>query len=181
MADTSKADMTVKVTGYQWKWQYDYLDEGISFLSNLSTPREQIANKTEKNKHYLLEVDNPLVIPVGKKVRILTTAADVIHSWWVPELGWKKDAIPGFINESWTRIDKPGTYRGQCTELCGKDHGFMPIVVVAKTEEDYQKWVANMKAAQKTAAVNSAEGQWAMANVANQAEAVSTSQPQLGQ
>jgi cytochrome c oxidase subunit 2 len=181
MADTSKADMTVKVTGYQWKWQYDYLDEGISFLSNLSTPREQIANKTEKNKHYLLEVDNPLVLPVGKKVRILTTAADVIHSWWVPELGWKKDAIPGFINESWTRIDKPGTYRGQCTELCGKDHGFMPIVVVAKTEEDYQKWVANMKAAQKTAAVNSAEGQWAMANVANQAEAVSTSQPQLGQ
>lgn len=141
LEDTSAPDMTIKVTGYQWKWQYEYLDEGIKFFSTLSTPREQIANVDEKGENYLLEVDNPLVVPVGQKIRILTTAADVIHSWWVPDLGWKRDAIPGFINESWTRIDKPGTYRGQCTELCGKDHGFMPVVIVAKTEEEDRKSV----------------------------------------
>lgn len=154
MEDTADADVTIKVTGYQWQWQYDYLDEGISFFSKLATPRQQINNMQEKGEHYLLEVDNPLVVPVGKKIRILTTAADVIHSWWVPDLGWKRDAIPGFVNESWTRIDKPGTYRGQCTELCGRDHGFMPVVVIAKTPEEYQQWVAEQKGAQETTAAS---------------------------
>jgi cytochrome c oxidase subunit 2 len=161
MEDTTEADLTITVTGYQWKWKYDYLDEGISFFSNLSTPRAQIDNVAKKDEHYLLEVDNPLVVPVGKKLRILTTSGDVIHSWWVPALGWKRDAIPGFINESWTRIDKPGTYRGQCAELCGKDHGFMPVVVVAKTEEDYNKWLASMKDAQTTA-LESVDREWSM-------------------
>ena len=145
MSDTSKSDLTVKVTGYQWKWRYDYPDQDIGFFSMLATPRDQIENKASKDEHYLLEVDNPLVLPVGKKVRIITTANDVIHSWWVPQLGVKKDAIPGFINEVWTRIDEPGVYRGQCAELCGKDHGFMPIVVNAVTPEDFTKWVAMQK------------------------------------
>jgi cytochrome c oxidase subunit 2 len=173
MEDTSNPDMTVKVTGYQWKWQYEYLDDGISFFSNLSTPREEIANVAEKGEHYLLEVDQPLVLPVGKKVRILTTAADVIHSWWVPALGWKKDAIPGYVNESWTRIDKPGVYRGQCAELCGKDHGFMPIVVVAKAEDDYKKWMADMKGAQ-AAQVESAGREWNLAELKVKGEQVFT-------
>lgn len=159
MEDTAKGDLTIKVTGYQWKWQYEYLEDGISFFSNLSTPREQIYNAADKGEHYLLEVDNPLVVPVGKKIRILTTAADVIHSWWVPELGFKRDAIPGFINESWAFIEKPGTYRGQCTELCGKDHAYMPIVVVAKSEKDYQQWLTEKKGA-KTADAQSADRQW---------------------
>ena len=147
MEDTSNSDLSIKVTGYQWKWGYDYLDEGISFISSLATPRSQIYNKEAKGEHYLLEVDNPLVVPVNKKVRLLITANDVIHAWWVPALGMKKDAIPGFVNEMWFKIDTPGTYRGQCAELCGKDHGFMPIVVVAKNEADYQQWVAEQKAA----------------------------------
>ena len=145
--DTTKPDLTIKVTGYQWKWHYDYLDEGINFFSTLSTPAQQIENQAPKDPNYLLEVDNPLVVPVGKKIRILTTAADVIHSWWVPILGVKRDAIPGFVNASWAVIEKPGVYRGQCSELCGKDHGFMPIVVEAKTEEEYRQWVASKKAA----------------------------------
>ncbi len=145
--DTSKPDLTIKVTGYQWKWHYDYLNDGISFFSTLSTPAEQIQNLAPKDPDYLLEVDNPMVVPIGKKIRILITAADVIHSWWVPMLGVKRDAIPGFINASWAVIDKPGVYRGQCSELCGKDHGFMPIVVKAVTEEEYQQWVASKKAA----------------------------------
>jgi cytochrome c oxidase subunit 2 len=149
MADARDADLTVKVTGYQWRWQYDYLDEGVKFFSALSTPQAQIRNDAPKDPHYLLEVDNPLVVPVGRKVRILTTAADVIHSWWVPDLGWKKDAIPGFINESWTLIEKPGIYRGQCAELCGKDHGFMPVVVKALPEAEFQQWLAEMKAKSK--------------------------------
>jgi len=132
MEDTSNSDLTVKVTGYQWKWGYDYIDDGVSFLSTLSTPKEQIFDKAEKSEDYLLEVDNPLVVPVNKKVRLLVTSSDVIHAWWVPELGMKKDAIPGFVNEMWIKIDTEGTYRGQCAELCGKDHGYMPIVVIAK-------------------------------------------------
>lgn len=148
MEDTRNPDLTIKVTGYQWKWQYDYLDEGISFFSNLATPRQQILNADAKNEHYLREVDNPMVVPVGKKVRILTTSADVLHSWWVPELGWKRDTIPGFINENWVVVEEAGVYRGQCAELCGKDHAFMPIVVVAKTEEEYRQWVTDTKAAQ---------------------------------
>ena len=149
MYDARDADLTVKVTGYQWRWQYDYLNEGVGFFSVLSTPQAQIRNVATKGEHYLLEVDNPLVVPVGKKVRILTTAADVIHSWWVPELGWKKDAIPGFINETWTLIEKPGIYRGQCAELCGKDHGFMPIVVKAVPEAEFKQWLEQMKAKDK--------------------------------
>ena len=145
MSDTSKSDLTVKITGYQWKWKYDYPDQDVSFFSTLATPRDQIDNKAAKGEHYLLEVDNPIVVPVGKKVRFLTTANDVIHSWWVPQLGVKKDAIPGFINEFWVRADEVGTFRGQCAELCGKDHGFMPIVVNAVSPEDFTKWVAMQK------------------------------------
>jgi cytochrome c oxidase subunit II len=147
MEDTGNSDMTIKITGYQWKWEYEYIDEGIHFFSNLATPRSEIENHKAKNEHYLLEVDNPVVVPVHKKIRFLLTANDVIHSWWMPDLAVKKDAIPGFINEMWTVIDKPGTYRGQCTELCGKDHGFMPIVLVAMEEKDYLNWVEEQKAA----------------------------------
>jgi cytochrome c oxidase subunit 2 len=146
MRDTSNPDMTIKVTGYQWKWAYEYLQDGVQFYSRLTTPREQIDNQAAKGEHYLLEVDEPMVVPVGKKVRMLMTAADVIHSWWVPAFGIKQDAIPGFIRDTWFKADKVGTYRGQCAELCGKDHGFMPIVVEVKTEADYQKWLADKKA-----------------------------------
>ena len=148
--DTSAPDLTIKVTGYQWKWGYDYLrgeGEGISFVSTMSTPREQIENKEPKGEHYLLEVDNEVVVPVGKKVRVLTTAADVIHAWWIPALGAKQDAIPGFIRDIWFRADKTGTYRGQCVELCGKEHAFMPIVVKVVSQEDYSKWVGERKKA----------------------------------
>lgn len=151
MRDASNPDMTVKVIGYQWKWEYEYPAEGIKFLSNLSTPRDQIEGSAKKGEHYLLEVDNPLVVPVGKKVRLLLTANDVIHAWSVQAFGIKQDAIPGFIKDAWFKADKPGTFRGQCSELCGKDHGFMPIVVEVKTQEDYDKWLAEQKA--KTAAV----------------------------
>ena len=143
--NTDESEIDVKITGYQWKWQYEYVGEGVSFFSNLSTPREQIQNSRIKNPHYLLEVDEPLVLPVGKKVRFLVTAADVIHSWWVPAFAVKRDAIPGFINEAWTKVEQPGIYRGQCAELCGKDHGFMPIVVDVRSEEDYAKWLAERK------------------------------------
>ena len=142
--DTSNAYLTVKATGYQWKWGYDYLKgegEGISFLSNLSTPREQIEGAEAKSPTYLMEVDNPLVVPVNKKVRVVVTAADVIHAWTVPHFGVKQDAIPGFVRDLWFRADQVGTFRGQCTELCGKDHAFMPIVVEVKSEADYAAWV----------------------------------------
>jgi len=141
--DSSEADVTIKVVGYQWKWQYQYLDQGISYFSNLSTPYSQIHNQQPKGEWYLLEVDNPLVVPINKKIRFIVTSNDVIHSWWVPELGVKRDAIPGFMHESWARIEKPGIYRGQCAELCGINHGFMPIVVQAVTEDDFTKWVAH--------------------------------------
>ena len=145
--DSSESDVDVQITGYQWKWHYKYLGQDVEFFSNLTTPRSQINNHEAKGEHYLLEVDEPLVVPVGTKVRFLITAADVIHSWWVPALAVKKDAIPGFINESWTRIEEPGIYRGQCTELCGKDHGFMPVVVEAKSKEDFAVWLAERKEA----------------------------------
>jgi len=145
MEDDSEADINIKVTGYQWKWKYDYLDEGISFFSNMSTTQDEIHGRKPKDKWYLLSVDKPLVLPIHQKVRILVTSNDVIHSWWVSELGIKRDAIPGFIHDSWFRIDKPGTYRGQCAELCGVGHAFMPIVVVAKTEKGYAKWVAEQR------------------------------------
>jgi len=147
MEDTSNADVTVKITGYQWKWQYEYLDSGISFFSSLDAEHNaarQVGSGVDVTKidNYLKEVDNPLVLPVGKKVRFLHTSSDVIHSWWVPDLAVKKDAIPGFINENWAFIEKAGTYRGKCTELCGRDHGFMPVVVEAVSEEEYNDWVA---------------------------------------
>lgn len=145
MDDNSEAEITIKVTGYQWKWQYDYLNENIGFFSNLATPIEEIKNTQKKNPWYLLEVDKPVVVPIGKKIRFLVTAHDVIHSWWVPELGIKRDGIPGFIHESWARIERPGTYRGQCAELCGVNHAYMPIVVQAVSELDYQIWVLEQK------------------------------------
>ena len=153
--DTSAPDITVKVTGYQWKWGYDYIKgegEGISFVSTLTTPRDQIEGKAPKGENYLLEVDNEMVVPIGKKVRVLTTAADVIHAWWIPAFGAKQDAIPGFIRDLWFRAEIPGTYRGQCTELCGKEHGFMPIVVRVVSAEDYSKWVGEQKKLMSAAA-----------------------------
>ena len=153
--DTSAADLTVKVTGYQWKWGYDYLNgegEGISFVSMLATPRDQIEGSAPKGENYLLEVDNEMVVPVGKKVRVLVTAADVIHAWWIPAFGAKQDAIPGFLRDMWFRADTPGVYRGQCTELCGKEHAFMPIVVRVVSAQDYSKWVGERKTAMAKAA-----------------------------
>jgi cytochrome c oxidase subunit 2 len=150
MKDTSAPDVTIKVTGYQWKWGYDYLQDGFGFYSNLSTPLAQIENRQPRGANYLLEVDNPMVVPVDSKVRLVITANDVIHSWWIPAFGVKQDAIPGFVRDSWFRADKVGTYRGQCVELCGKEHAFMPIVVEVKSKDDYAKWVADQK--QKMAA-----------------------------
>lgn len=141
MEDTSDAELTVQVTGSQWKWHYKYFDHELDYYSLLATPMSEINNKIAKSENYLLEVDRPLVIPTGKKVRFLITSDDVIHSWWVPEFAVKKDANPGFINEAWTRVNEPGVYRGQCAELCGKDHGFMPIVVIAKEPAEFDAWV----------------------------------------
>ncbi|WP_083481763.1 cytochrome c oxidase subunit II [Agarivorans gilvus] len=147
MEDPSDADLTIQVTGSQWKWHYKYFEHDLEFYSVLASDMEQVKGKLKKRDNYLLEVDHPLVLPVGKKVRFLMTSEDVIHSWWVPDFAVKKDANPGFINEAWTRIDKPGIYRGQCAELCGKDHGFMPIVVIAKPEDEYASWLAEQEAA----------------------------------
>ena len=149
MKDTSSPDVTVKAVGYQWKWGYEYLQgegQGISFYSTLSTPPAQITRGEWKNENYLLEVDNPLVVPVGKKVRIITTAYDVIHAWWVPKLGVKQDAFPGTVRDTWFRADKEGVYRGNCAELCGKDHAFMPIEVHVVSAEKYAAWVQAQKA-----------------------------------
>lgn len=148
MEDTSEADMTVLVTGSQWKWHYKYMDRDVEYFSLLATPKNQINNRFEKGENYLLEVDRPLVIPTGKKVRFLITSDDVIHSWWVPDFAIKKDANPGFINEVWTNVNEPGIYRGQCTELCGKDHGFMPVVVIAKEPAEYEAWISEQEAIQ---------------------------------
>jgi cytochrome c oxidase subunit 2 len=150
--DNDDAEMSVLVTGYQWKWKYEYVDEDgpakdVSFFSNLSTPQEQIYNTDSKGDNYLLEVDEPLVIPVDTKVRFLITANDVIHSWWVPEIAVKRDAIPGFINEAWTKVPTEGVYRGQCTELCGAYHGFMPVVVHAVSKEEFKEWAAAKRGA----------------------------------
>jgi len=147
--DFEDAEMDILITGYQWKWKYEYIDENgenVSFFSNLRTPQSEILNSAPKGEFYLLEVDEPMVIPVDTKVRFLVTGNDVIHSWWVPELAVKKDAIPGFINEAWTRAGKEGIYRGQCAELCGKDHGFMPIVVNVVSREEYGEWLGAKKA-----------------------------------
>ncbi|MFK7915337.1 MAG: cytochrome c oxidase subunit II [Pseudomonadales bacterium] len=153
MYDTGGEDMTVEVRGYQWKWQYKYLDadlnQSFDFFSNMTTPKEEISGQSAKGEHYLLEVDKPLRIPVNRKVRFLVTAEDVIHAFWVPDFGIKRDAIPGMLNELWAIVPEPGIYRGQCTELCGKDHGFMPIVVEALPEAEYDSWYADqLKAAE---------------------------------
>jgi cytochrome c oxidase subunit II len=151
MEDTRGSDLTIKVTGYQWRWQYDYIDDGVRFFSTLT--RESNAARRRGSgidpksvDHYLLDVDNPLVVPVDTKVRLLVTAADVLHSWWMPQFGVKQDAIPGFINETWFRADTPGTYRGQCAELCGMDHGFMPIVVRVTSRDEYDEWLRSQRA-----------------------------------
>ncbi|MCP5149934.1 MAG: cytochrome c oxidase subunit II [Ectothiorhodospiraceae bacterium] len=165
MEDTSEAEVTIKVTGYQWKWKYEYVEDGITLWSNLDpTSRAAIHGDVSAAENYLLSVDQPLVLPVGKKVRLLITSDDVIHAWWVPQLGMKKDAIPGFVNEMWIRIDddKAGIYRGQCAELCGKDHGFMPIVVDARAADGYAAWVTERQAA-KTAAAPATAGTLAQA------------------
>jgi len=156
MENNDDADITVQVTGSQWKWHYKYFDQDLEFYSVLSTPREQYENQNgtsaEKGENYLLEVDRPLVIPINKKVRFVITSDDVIHAWWVPAFAVKQDANPGFINEAWTKVDKPGVYRGQCAELCGKDHGFMPIVVEVKSEADYALWLDEQKQLKANAA-----------------------------
>ena len=145
MEDTTQSDLTIKITGSQWKWHYSYFDQDVEFFSLLATSQKQIDGLEPKGAHYLLEVDKPLVLPINRKIRFLMTSDDVIHSWWVPAFAVKKDTIPGFINEAWTRIDKPGVYRGQCAELCGRAHGFMPIVVHAMEEEGYDLWLEEQK------------------------------------
>ena len=174
MKDTSNADITIKATGMQWKWGYDYLKgegEGVAFLSALATPRDQINGKAPKGDNYLLEVDNPLVVPVNKKIRIVTTANDVIHAWGVPAFGVKQDAIPGFVRDTWFKAEKIGTYRGNCYELCGKEHAFMPIVVSVVSEEDYVKWVAEKKHAM-SASADDPNKTWTVADLSAHGEKV---------
>ena len=171
MNNLEKDEVTIKVTGYQWKWHYEYLEDEVSFFSNISTPKDQRDNKAPKSENYLREVDKPLVLPIHKKVRFLITSNDVNHAWWVPDLAVKRDAIPGFINEAWTKIDKPGTYRGQCAELCGIDHAFMPIVVVATTEQGFKDWVAQQKG-QATQGEADTNKLWTMQDLMKQGEQV---------
>ena len=169
--DASNAELTVKVTGYQWKWGYDYIQDGVSFFSNLATPLAQIDNREPKGPNYLLEVDNPLVVPVDTKVRVLITADDVLHAWWVPAFGVKQDAIPGFVRDTWFRAEQVGVYRGQCVELCGKEHGFMPVVVEVKSKPEYAAWMAAQK--QKvSAAADDPNKTWTMAELMARGQAV---------
>jgi len=174
MEDTSNSDMSIKVTAYQWKWHYDYLGEDVSFFSNITTPEAaSLATNADvpKTDIYLKDVDNRVVIPVNQKVRLLFTSNDVIHSWWVQAFGLKKDAIPGYINEGWINVPEIGVYRGKCTELCGKNHGFMPIVVEAKSESDYRSWIAEQKSA-KAAVAASAGKTWSKADLMAKGEQV---------
>ena len=174
LKDTASPDLTIKATGYQWKWGYDYLKgegEGISFLSNLSTPQDQITGNAPKGEHYLLEVDNAMVVPVNKKVRVLITANDVIHAWMVPAFGVKQDAIPGFVRDSWFRAEKEGIYRGQCAELCGKDHGFMPIVVEVVSADKYSEWVGEQRK-KIAAAADDPNKKWNLADLKARGEKV---------
>ncbi len=174
LRDTSNPDLTIKATGYQWKWGYDYLKgegEGVSFMSTLSTPYDQIYGTEKKGENYLLEVDNHVVVPVGKKVRVLTTANDVIHAWYVPALAVKQDAIPGFVRDTWFRAEREGVYRGQCAELCGKEHGFMPIVVEVVSAEKYSAWVADRKKAM-AAAADDPNKTWVLADLKARGEKV---------
>ncbi len=165
------AEITVQVTGIQWKWKYTYVDEDISFVSNLAQSSRDVMKDPIGNENYLLEVDEPLVLPVNKKVRFLFHSDDVIHAWWVPELAVKQDSIPGFINDSWALIEEPGTYRGQCAELCGKDHGFMPIVVEAVSEAEYEQWLVSKKE-EAAAAASAAEQEWSMQDLVARGEEV---------
>jgi len=176
--DNDDAELDILITGYQWKWKYEYLDangENVSFFSNLATPQEEIYNTDQKGEHYLLEVDEPLVIPVNTKVRFLVTANDVIHSWWVPEIAVKRDAIPGFINETWTKVPEEGIYRGQCTELCGAYHGFMPVVVHAVSREEFDAWMGS-KRADKTAQVAASAVDLSLDELMSKGESVYNSQ-----
>jgi len=166
--DNSDADLTILITASQWKWHYQYVDADIGYYSNLATPSAQINNVEPKGEHYLLEVDKPLVLPTNKKVRFLMTSNDVIHSWWIPDFAVKQDAIPGFINEAWTRVPDPGLFRGQCAELCGKDHAYMPIVVEVRPEAEFDQWINDQQLAKELAsgqAVADREKEWTMAEL----------------
>jgi cytochrome c oxidase subunit 2 len=175
MYDASEADLDIEVRGYQWKWQYTYLNDDpakeIKFMSALATSQDEIYNRANKREHYLSDVDNPMVIPINKRVRFLITSNDVIHSWWVPDFAVKKDAIPGFIHESWAVVKEPGVYRGKCTELCGKDHGFMPIVVQAVEQDEYDAWVA-MKQDEARQVYETVGKTWTMAELMETGEKV---------
>ena len=171
MNNFEKDEVTIKVTGYQWKWHYEYLEDGVSFFSNISTPQDQRDNKAPKSEYYLREVDQPLVLPIHKKIRFLITSNDVNHAWWVPDFAVKRDAIAGMINEAWTKIEKPGAYRGQCAELCGIDHAFMPIVVIATTEQGFKDWVAQQKG-QATQGETDINKLWTMQDLMTQGEQV---------
>jgi cytochrome c oxidase subunit 2 len=166
--DNTESDLTILITASQWKWHYQYVEAGIGFYSNLATPTEQINNIEPKGENYLLEVDNPLVLPTNLKVRFLTTSDDVIHSWWVPDFAVKQDALPGFINEAWTRVEVPGVYRGQCSELCGMNHAFMPVVVEVRPEEEFIAWIEEQRLANELAgeaAVAARSRTWTMAEL----------------
>lgn len=171
MYDASDAELDVMITGQQWRWRYEYLGEDVAFTSNMSTPRTQISGEEARGEHYLLEVDEPLVLPINRKVRFLMTSDDVIHSWWVPDLAVKQDTIPGFINENWVKINEPGIYRGQCAELCGIDHGFMPVVVHAMEEEEFDGWLVERKEAAEEEAMG-VDREWEMAELVERGESV---------
>ncbi len=175
MYDSSNADIDIEVRGYQWKWQYTYLNDDpaqeVKFMSSLLTPPDEFYNRAPKREHYLTDVDNPLVIPINKRVRFLITSNDVIHSWWVPDFAVKKDAIPGFVHESWAVVEEPGIYRGKCTELCGKDHGFMPIVVKAVEQDEYENWLA-MKQQEAKDVYETVGKTWSMAELMETGETV---------
>ncbi len=169
--DDEEGEINIQVVGYQWKWEYKYLEDDINFFSNLSTDQDEIYNLVPKGENYLLEVDEPLIIPVDTRVRFLITANDVIHSWWVPDFAIKQDAIPGFINTAWTRAEETGIYRGNCTELCGKNHGFMPVVVKVVEKDEYNDWVLSKKEeAIKLAELT--EKEWSLAELTQRGEGV---------
>ena len=167
----TNADITLQVTGIQWKWKYTFVDEDVSFISSLAQSSRDVVKDPTGHENYLLEVDNELLLPVGKKIRFLFHSNDVIHAWWVPALAVKQDSVPGFINDSWAIIEKPGVYRGQCAELCGKDHGFMPIVVNAVSQAEYEEWLAGMKS-EAAAAAAAADEEWSMKDLVARGETV---------
>lgn len=175
MKNTTSPDLTIKATGYQWRWEYDYLADGVKFISASATPYEQVMSHAEKGEHYLQEVTNPLVVPAGKKIRMVVTSGDVIHGFYVPQLGVNQYGIPGFIKDVWFNIDQPGTYRGYCSQICGKEHAYMPIVVEAKSEADYAEWIQKQKVALQPAATTAAQPQPA-APAAEAAPAAGTTQ-----